>query len=69
MLQPINVESNDDSKKDLSLSGNLNHIPFYFSGVDLEKYSWGGKRVAGDCEGWHPVAEVCEIKMKKLKAV
>ena len=34
----------------------------------VEKY-WGGKRVAGDFEGWHPVAEVCEIKMKKLKTV
>jgi len=39
------------------------------AGADLEKYSWGGKRVAGDFEGWHPVANVCEIKMKKLKAV
>ena len=28
------------------------------SGVDLDKYSWGGKRVAGDFEGWHPLAEV-----------
>ena len=27
-------------------------------GADLDKYSWGGKRVAGDFEGWHPLAEV-----------
>ena len=40
-----------------------------WAGADLEKYSWCGKRVAGDFEGWHPVAKVCEIKMKKLKAV
>ena len=26
-------------------------------------------RVAGDFEVWHPMAEVCEIKINKLKAV
>ena len=33
----------------------------HVAGADLEKYSWGGKRVAGDCEGWHPVAEVYTV--------
>ena len=28
------------------------------TGADLDKYPWGGKRVAGDFEGWHPLAEV-----------
>ena len=28
------------------------------TGADLEKYSWGGKRVAGEFQGWHPLAEV-----------
>ena len=31
------------------------------TGADLKKYSWGGKRVAGDFEGWHPVAEVYTV--------
>ena len=30
----------------------------FVAGADLDTYSWGGKRVAGDFEGWHPLAEV-----------
>ena len=37
---------------------------FYWGpGADLEIYSWGGKRVAGDVEWWHLVAEVYTINI------
>ena len=32
-----------------------------YTGADLEKYSWGGKRGTGDFEGWHPMAEVYTV--------
>ena len=32
---------------------NSTSVVYAHAGADLEKYSWGGKRVAGDFEGWH----------------